>query len=108
MFFCECICQKNGKLIADFDSKYIFLVVRDPLCLSSSLTRHFSNYFFCVNHPVNRDDQQLLAQAIASDFTVAWQFSQREQFFYGSNSTPTQNTSYSNKPYQNIAFQECC
>jgi hypothetical protein len=27
-----------------------------------------------VYHPVNQDDWQLLAHAMASDFTVAWQF----------------------------------
>jgi hypothetical protein len=46
----------------------------------------FSDYSFLVHHPVNRDDQKLLAHAMASDFTVAWQFSQREQFFM--NQTP--------------------
>jgi hypothetical protein len=33
----------------------------------------FSNYSFWVHHLVNQDDWQLLAQAMASDFSVAWQ-----------------------------------
>jgi hypothetical protein len=53
------------------------------------LALHFSGYSFLVHHPVNWDDRQLLAHAMASDFTVAWQFSQREQLFCNvSNSTP--------------------
>jgi hypothetical protein len=39
----------------------------------------FSDYSFLVHHPVNRDDQHLLTHAMASDFTVAWHYSQREQ-----------------------------
>jgi hypothetical protein len=43
----------------------------------------FSNYFFLVvHHPVNWDDRHLLAHAMASDFTVARQVSQREQLFF--------------------------
>jgi hypothetical protein len=62
-----------------------FLGVSDPLCLFSSLALHFSNYCFLVHH-VNQDDWHHLAHAMASDFTVAWQYSQREQlvFRYGS------------------------
>jgi hypothetical protein len=48
----------------------------------------FSNYSFLVPHPVNRDDQYLLARAMASDFTVAWQFSQRDQLFFDMDQTP--------------------
>jgi hypothetical protein len=44
----------------------------DPLCLSSSAL-HFSDYSFWVHHHVNRDDWQLLAHSMASDFSVAWQ-----------------------------------
>jgi hypothetical protein len=33
----------------------------------------FQLFFFGVLHPVTRDDRQLLAQAMASDFSVAWQ-----------------------------------
>jgi hypothetical protein len=44
--------------------------VSDPLCLSSSSVLHFSDYSFLVHHPVNQDDQHLLAHATASDFTV--------------------------------------
>jgi hypothetical protein len=48
------------------------------------------DYSFLVHHCVNRDDRHLLAHAMASGFTVAWQYSQREQLFfcYGSNSMP--------------------
>jgi hypothetical protein len=47
----------------------------------------FPNYSFLVN-PVNLDDRHVLAPTMASDFTVTWQYSQREQLFflYGSNS----------------------
>jgi hypothetical protein len=38
----------------------------------------FSDYSFWVHHLVNRDDRHLLAHAMASDFSVAWQF-QRDQ-----------------------------
>jgi hypothetical protein len=31
----------------------------------------FSDYLFLVGHPVNRDDRRLLANAMASDFTVS-------------------------------------
>jgi hypothetical protein len=41
----------------------------------------FSNDSFLVQHPVNGDDRHLHAHAMASDFTVAWQFSQSDQFF---------------------------
>jgi hypothetical protein len=34
----------------------------------------FSDYSFRVHHPVNWDDQQLLAHAMASDFSVTWQW----------------------------------
>jgi hypothetical protein len=33
----------------------------------------FSDYSFWVHHLVNRDDWHLLANAMASDFSVAWQ-----------------------------------
>jgi hypothetical protein len=39
------------------------------------------SYSFIVHHPVNRDDRHLLARAMASDFTVTWQYSQIEHFF---------------------------
>jgi hypothetical protein len=47
----------------------------------------FSNYSFLVHHPFNQDHKHLIAFAMASGFSVAWQFSQREQMFfhYGSN-----------------------
>jgi hypothetical protein len=77
--------------IRPIDTKHDFGGASGPLCLSSSAL-HFSYYSFLVHHPVNQDDRHLLACAMASDSTVAWQFSQREQlFFYGlfyGNSTP--------------------
>jgi hypothetical protein len=42
-----------------------------PLCLWPSI---FSHYTFWIHHPVNQDDRHLLAHAMASDFTVTWQF----------------------------------
>jgi hypothetical protein len=66
-------------------------LVSDPLCLYSSSALFF-DYSFRSHHPVNWDDWHLLAHAMASDFTVTLQFSQREHFFhYGSNSTPREN-----------------
>jgi hypothetical protein len=35
-----------------------------------------------VHLPVNRDDRHLHALAMAFDFTVTWQFSQRENSFF--------------------------
>jgi hypothetical protein len=42
----------------------------------------FSGYSFLVHHPFNRHDQHLLAHALAFDFTVAWQFSHKEQLVF--------------------------
>jgi hypothetical protein len=39
--------------------------------LSSSLALHFSDYSFCGHHSFNRDNRQLLAHAMASEFSVA-------------------------------------
>jgi hypothetical protein len=50
-----------------------------PLLLSPTF---FAYYFFLVHHPVNWDDRHILANAMAYDFTVALQFSQREQSFF--------------------------
>jgi hypothetical protein len=59
-------------------------LVSDPLCLSfySSTALHFFLFFFSCPHPVNRDDWHLLAHAMASDFIVAWQFSQKKNWFF--------------------------
>jgi hypothetical protein len=55
--------------------------VSNHSCLFSSSALHF--YSILVHHPVNRDDWHLLARAMASDFTVAWQFfSKRTIVFY--------------------------
>jgi hypothetical protein len=51
----------------------------------------FSYYSFLVHHCVNRDDRHLLAHAMASDFSVKWQISLKENnwiFCYGPNSMP--------------------
>jgi hypothetical protein len=42
----------------------------------------FSDYSFCVHHTFNWDDRHLLAHTMASNFSVAWQFSQRKQLFF--------------------------
>jgi hypothetical protein len=34
------------------------------------------DYSLLVHHPISLDDQHLLANAMVSDFTVAWQYSQ--------------------------------
>jgi hypothetical protein len=51
----------------------LFLGVSDPLGLSSPSALHCSDYSFRVHHPADRDDLHLLAHAMASDFSVAWQ-----------------------------------
>jgi hypothetical protein len=38
------------------------------------LALHFSDYSFWVHRHVNQDDRHLLENAMASDFSVAWQF----------------------------------
>jgi hypothetical protein len=49
----------------------------------------FSDYSFWVHHLVNRDDRQLLARAMASDFSVAWQcLSKRTFIFFVMDQTP--------------------
>jgi hypothetical protein len=42
--------------------------------VNPSIFSIFSYYSFWVHQPVNRDVQHLLAHAMASDFSVAWQF----------------------------------
>jgi hypothetical protein len=37
---------------------------------------------FCVHHPVNWDDQHLFAEAMASDFSVAWKFFSEKKCFF--------------------------
>jgi hypothetical protein len=37
-------------------------------------TPFFPDYSFLVHHPVDWEDRQLLSHAMASDFTVTWQF----------------------------------
>jgi hypothetical protein len=67
-------CTKNQPQIGLIFAQWVivFLWVSDPLCLSSSSALHFlSQYSFRVHHLVNRDERQLLAHAMASDFSVA-------------------------------------
>jgi hypothetical protein len=61
-----------------------FWGVQQPLVhlLSSSSALHFFQLFFLVHHPVNRDDQHLIAHAMASYFSVTSQFSEREQLVF--------------------------
>jgi hypothetical protein len=64
-------------------SFFLFWGISNPLCLFSSSALHlFQLLFFLVHYPVNWDDRHLLAHALASDFTVSRQFSQREQLFF--------------------------
>jgi hypothetical protein len=66
--------------IITFHLKQLFnFLVSNPLSFSSSSALHFLQLLFLCPPPFNRDDQQLLARGMASDFSVAWQFSQREQ-----------------------------
>jgi hypothetical protein len=58
-----------------------------PLVPLLSLALHF--YSIRVHHLVSLDDQHLLAYAMASDFSVAWQsVSQSEQLFFVTDQTP--------------------
>jgi hypothetical protein len=53
----------------------------------------FSDYSFWVHHLVNLDDQHLLALAMASDFSVAWQcLSKRTIVFFVTDQTPRRNS----------------
>jgi hypothetical protein len=80
------------RLTTTLHSQGVFLLffwVSDPLCLSSSLALHFFWLFFLVHHLVNRDDRHLLAHAMASDFSVAWQcLSKRTIVFFVTDQTP--------------------
>jgi hypothetical protein len=51
----------------------LFLRASYLLCHSSS-----SALPFLVHHPVNQDGRNLLALAMAFDFSVGWKFSQRK------------------------------
>jgi hypothetical protein len=68
---------------------FLFFGVNNPLCLSSSSALHFFWLFFLVHHLVNQDDRHLLAHAMASDFSVAWQcLSKRTIGFFVTDQTP--------------------
>jgi hypothetical protein len=50
------------------------------IALGSDLNSY--SYSFCVHHPVKWDDRHLLEHAMASDFSVTWQYSHREQLIF--------------------------
>jgi hypothetical protein len=58
----------------------MYILIRGPSCISSSLALYFSDYSFLVHHPFNHADRHILARAMASDFSVAWQ--QLEKYIY--------------------------
>jgi hypothetical protein len=75
--------RKQTQNVATFVVRFLCVGgVSDPLCFSSSSALHFSHYYFLVHHPVNQDDLHHLAHAMASDFTVAWQFLRWEQLIF--------------------------
>jgi hypothetical protein len=72
--------------------KFLFILqvvffVSDTLCLSSSSALHFFRIFFS-GPPVNRDDRHLLAHAMASDFSAAWQCLLKRTIFFVMDQTP--------------------
>jgi membrane-associated phospholipid phosphatase len=68
----------------------------------------FSNQSFLIHHLVNWDDRHLLTHTMASDFSAAWQFSQREEVVisYGSISTPNLVTDQIPQIYSQKHFRE--
>jgi hypothetical protein len=54
----------------------------------------FFSYYFLVHHPVNRDDRHLFAHAMASDFSVAWQFLNKNHSFHLHCRSTHQNCTY--------------
>jgi hypothetical protein len=60
----------------------LFLRSVTPCASPPPWPSNFSDNSFLVHHPVNQDDWHLLACAMTSDFSVALQFSQREQLFF--------------------------
>jgi hypothetical protein len=68
-----CCAKKNLATLLRDEKNSLFQGVSYPLCLSSSFAIHFADYSFWVHHFVNRDDRHLLAHAMASDFSAAWQ-----------------------------------
>jgi hypothetical protein len=53
------------------------------------LALHFSDYSFRIYHLVNQDDRQLLAHAMAYDFSVPWHcLSKRTIVFFVTDQTP--------------------
>jgi hypothetical protein len=59
----------------------LFFCSATPCASSPPRPSIFSEFSFLAHQPVNWDDRHLLAHAMASHLTVAWQFSQREHFF---------------------------
>jgi hypothetical protein len=66
--------------------------VSDLLCLSSSALHFFRLFIFLST---TRDDRHFLAHAMASDFSVTWQFSQREKLVsFVTDQTPRPKVQY--------------
>jgi hypothetical protein len=61
---------------------FVVFLVSNPLHLSSYSALLFCQLFFFVHHPLNLDDQHLLAHSMATDFTVAWQFFSKITFVF--------------------------
>jgi hypothetical protein len=61
---------------------YYFLGSGTPCASPPPWPSIFSDYSFRVHHLVNRDDWQLLAHAIASDFSVARECLSKRIFFW--------------------------
>jgi hypothetical protein len=67
----------------------IFWGGQRPLVPFFLLGPPFFQLFFLVHHLVDRDDRHLLAHAMASDFSVAWQcLSNRTIVFFVTDLTP--------------------
>jgi hypothetical protein len=70
--------QKNSQLEKIFLCGVGVAVSATPVN-SPPLPSIFSDYSFLVHNSFTLDDRHLLARAMASDFSVAMQFSQRDQ-----------------------------
>jgi hypothetical protein len=97
------IYEIHSKMLAEFYqvgkvSFFWVYIHSDPFCFSSSSAVHFFPTILFLSTTMSgiADDPHLLEHAMASDFSVEWQFSQREQLFfcYVSNSTPFGKVSF--------------
>jgi hypothetical protein len=75
----HCDPGKTSTSFSTFESSWLF---GSATACASSSALHFSNYAFWAHHPVYWDDWHLLARAMTSDISVAWQFSPKEQLFF--------------------------